>query len=326
MRRRFIAALVLTFAAAVANASTEDVVRKGFNVGSGGELRLDANRGNVRIVTGGTGVAVEVKRVARTDDREDAAELFRDHEIEFEQSGNNVIIRSRSKRQQGWLNWSDGDKYRVQWNIRVPANYSVDLKTSGGSIEITDLSGKLEARTSGGSIEAGRITGPVNVSTSGGSIEIKGATGDVSAKTSGGSIELGDIQGTIDAHTSGGSIRVASVNGDITARTSGGNIRIENAAGIIEAHTSGGSVNARFTQQPRGESHLSSSGGSVNVRLAPNVGATIDAQSSGGGIDTDIPVSVMGKQSRGTLNGTINGGGPRLVLRSSGGGINLTRD
>ena len=37
------------------------------------------------------------------------------------------------------------------------------------------------------------------------------------------------------------------------------------------------------------------------------------------------PVTLLGKQSDSTLNGKLNGGGPRVVLRSSGGDIRLRR-
>ena len=322
--RRLTLALALVLAAATAQAAIEDApVRRGFNVSAGGTLRLDAGRGNIRIVTGGSGVAVEVLKSARTNDREDAAELFRDFEIDFDQSGNDVVIRGRDRNKPNWFQWSD--KMRVQWNIRVPANYNAELRTSGGSIDVTDLSGKLDARSSGGDIEAGRITGPVNVHTSGGSISIRSASGDVVAHTSGGSIEIGDARGRVEARSSGGSIELDRVSGDANIRTSGGGIRIDETSGAVDAHTSGGSITARFTQTPRGDSRLVTSGGSVNVALAPGVSATIDAHSSGGGVDSDIPITVMGKQKDDSLNGTINGGGPKLVLRSSGGGVSLTK-
>src|SRR5687768_2530833 len=54
------AALFMTTAAFAA----DDIIRKGFNVAEGGTLRLDADLGDITIVTGGTGVAVEVIRDA----------------------------------------------------------------------------------------------------------------------------------------------------------------------------------------------------------------------------------------------------------------------
>jgi hypothetical protein len=61
------------------------------------------------------------------------------------------------------------------------------------------------------------------------------------------------------------------------------------------------------------------------VTLAGNVAADIDAHTSGGGISTSIPIQVLGKQSDESLVGKVNGGGPKLYVRTSGGGISLKR-
>lgn len=304
MRTRFsIYLTTMALLAATAQVANADVIKRGFTVGAGGTLHLDVRSGSIRVVTGGTGVAVEVTRDARGSDAE---EKLRAHKIDFAQNGNDVSITSTQDRERSsWFQWNDG--LRVQWNIRVPANYNIDLRTAGGNINVSDLSGKLEAKTSGGNIDLSRIRGPVDVRTSGGSIEIATASENVTAHTSGGSIQIKDVEGIVDAHTSGGSIEL---------------LRVGNT---VKAHTSGGSVTASFVRQPTGDSSLTTSGGSVVVKLAPSIRATLDAHASGGGVDSDIPVTVSGKQQKGSLNGAINGGGPELKLRSSGGSVTVSK-
>ena len=94
---------------------------------------------------------------------------------------------------------------------------------------------------------------------------------------------------------------------------------------MIDASTSGGSIKARLSRQPRGDSRLSTSGGGITVHVAANVGLDIDAHTSGGDVDSDVPVTILGKQDDSSLNGKLNGGGPKLVLRSSGGDIRLQK-
>jgi hypothetical protein len=148
MRRTLTLALVFTLAT-TAHAAT-DVIRKGFNVADGGTLHLDAGVGSIKIVTGGSGVAFEVTRKYTDDD------VLQEHKITFSQQGNDVIVDSDIAHT--WSNW--WRRYEVQWNIRVPANYNLDVKTSGGSIDLADIGGTTEARTSGGSIKTGNLTGP----------------------------------------------------------------------------------------------------------------------------------------------------------------------
>ena len=319
MRRLLTLTLLLTLATA-AHAAT-DTIKKGFTVGEGGTLRLDASIGSVKIVTGGTGVAFEVIREAHG---RRADKQLAEHRITFTQSGNDVIVESdQGDDDDNWSNWFHFENYEVQWNIRVPDRYNLDVQTSGGSIEIDDIDGTVEAKTSGGGIRTGRLGRASNLKTSGGSIHIATAAANVVAHTSGGGITIGDVSGPVEAKTSGGSIKLGRVDGDVVARTSGGGIRIEDAAGTVNASTSGGSIVATLSRQPRGDSKLSTSGGSVTVNVASRVAVEVDAKASGGGVHSDVPVTVVGTQDDGQLHGSINGGGPKLLLRTSGGSIHL---
>lgn len=85
----------------------------------------------------------------------------------------------------------------------TPVSTTTDLRTSGGSISLENLTGNQDAKTSGGRITARQIGGDLEVNTSGGSITIE------------------EIEGYVDAKTSGGRISAANVTGGITARTSG---------------------------------------------------------------------------------------------------------
>ena len=319
--RRF-AAITISLVVTLMGASGAfaDVIKRGFNVADGGTLRLEGAYGNIRIVTGGSGVAIEVKRDA---DGRRAERRMAEHQITFEQQGNDVVIESDFRNDKvRWFGWNDDD-YEVQWNIRVPDRYNVDVETSGGWIEIDPIDGVVEASTSGGSIRTGRLGGKSTLKTSGGSITVDGAAAELLAHTSGGSIDIGDTSGTVEAKTSGGSIKLGRVSGEVVARTSGGNIRIEDAAGRVDASTSGGSVHAQISRQPKGDSRLSTSGGGVVVTLAPSIAVDLDAEASGGGVSSDVPITVQGRQDDDSLRGKINGGGPKLVLRSSGGGVRV---
>ena len=316
MRRIAIAALALGLTVSAFGA--EDVIRKGFNVSPGGTLHLDGAIGSIQIVTGGTGVAVEVVREA---DGRQAERRMQEHKITFEQRGNDVFIVSDHDDDR----WSffDWDDYDVEWNIRIPSRYNVDVSTSGGSINLADIGGTVDARTSGGNIKTGRLSGQSTLKTSGGSINIGGGTARIVAHTSGGSIKVGDTTGPVEAKTSGGSITLARVHGEVVARTSGGGIRIEDAQGRVDASTSGGSIVAHLSRQPSGDSRLATSGGSVTVTLGPSIAVDLDARASGGGVSSDVPVTVLGTQDEDSLRGEINGGGPKLTLRTSGGGIRV---
>ena len=80
-----------------------------------------------------------------------------------------------------------------------------------------------------------------------------------------------------------------------------------------------------LSRQPRADSRLSTSGGGITLQIAPNVSVDLDAHTSGGDVDTEVPVTLLGRQNESSIEGKVNGGGPKLVLRSSGGDIRIRK-
>lgn len=302
---------------------TRDNVHQSFNVSQGGLLTVDADMGSIEVRTSSDNrVDVEVMRNVNAQSPERAAELFKEIEIRMNQSGNNVDVRARIPHAE-W--WHKGRNFRLEFVITVPRVYNVDLKTSGGGITVSDLEGKVNGKTSGGGLAFGNIRGPVFGRTSGGGVKLDSCVGNADVETSGGSITLGDVDGEVSAVTSGGSIDLSRAKGRVKVETSGGSIRVDEVQGAIEASTSGGGIDARITEQPQADCRLETSGGNVEVELAENVRANLDAKTSGGHVRTEFPITVTGEVDKNNIQGPINGGGPALILRTSGGSINIRK-
>ncbi len=313
LRSRIALAIAFVVTSTLYAASGEPFHRT-FNVAPGGTLTVDADVGEIQVASGSANsVTVDVTQRARS---------TRFMDITAEQQQNDVVVRGKLVRASRLFNWSDVD---AKFVVTVPSNYNVQLSTAGGSIRVGDLQGQARVKTSGGNIRLGHLNGPVTANTSGGDVSIDGSRAAVDLHTSGGGIRVGDVSGNVQAKTSGGSIQIHRAGGDLYARTSGGGITIDEALGTVDAQTSGGSIHARLAQQPRAESRLATSGGGITLSIAPNVAVDLDAHTSGGDVDTDVPVTLLGKQSDSSLEGKINGGGPKLVLRSSGGGIRIRK-
>lgn len=314
MKAASLFAVGLLLVAASAEARTEE---RTFQVRDGGQLTVDTDRGSIKVTTHNRDeVRVDVQISGSKADR---------FEVDFSQQGNEVTVNGDYDGNSSW-NWGwGGNSLKVEYRITVPQEFDVDLKTSGGSIRVEDLEGEVFAKTSGGSLHFGDIQGNVKGKTSGGSITLEGSRGDADVHTSGGSIRLGDVDGRVLANTSGGSITIDQARGDVEASTSGGSIRVDEVQGRIRASTSGGSVKAYISQQPTGDCRLTTSGGRVDVYLADGIGVDVDAHSSGGRASSDFTMDDA-RLSKNTLRGKINGGGPQLYLRSSGGGVSIQKN
>lgn len=152
----------------------------------------------------------------------------------------------------------------ISFKISVSKEADSRLRTSGGSIEINDISGSQDFATSGGSLFVENVSGNIVGRTSGGSITVTNSKDNIDLQTSGGSITATDCDGKIDITTSGGSIYMNNLNGKINAATSGGNVAADNINGVIKTGTSGGNINLY------------------------NISGSLDAKTSGGNIDVTM--------------------------------------
>ena len=298
----------------------EQRIEKSFRVKKGGTLYLDSDKGSVEVRShAGEKVKVLVFLEADVHSQEQAQAWFDRFDIRFEHRGEDVKIIGE------WLDRRSHRRNRlhVHYDIQVPKEYSLDIRTASGGIEVSDLIGEVDLMTSGGGISMGEIDGRVRAETSGGGVSLESSTGRAYIHTSGGSIRIGEVGGSLDAKTSGGSISVDGVNGDLKARSSGGGLRLRNINGNLTARTSGGSILAELLKQIDKPMDLYTSGGGITLEVPPDFQADIDASTSGGRVYSDLPLTVRGTFGKSSLRGELNGGGKLVTLRSSGGNIEI---
>jgi hypothetical protein len=284
---------LLTASIALAAQSTYD---KTLDAPAGGRLTFDSDVGSVSVV-GSDGHQVTVHA-----ELEGADSSLRRLHIDAEQTPSGVTVSARMERN-GWLDWFDFGSIRVHFDVRVPRDYPIDLRTSGGDLDMRDLNAAVDARTSGGGISLQNVDGRAH------------------AHTSGGGIRAERLAGPADLSTSGGSIEVTDSTGDLELHTSGGGIRIQNDDGKVDADTSGGSIRAQLRSN-RGI-RLVTSGGGITLLLPQNTHASIEAGTSGGGVTSGFSVTTTQFGAKDHLQGTIGGGGPSVYLHTSGGSIRL---
>ncbi|HZG51372.1 MAG TPA: DUF4097 family beta strand repeat-containing protein [Pyrinomonadaceae bacterium] len=275
-------------------------LRRSFPAQPGGVLRVKAHQGSVEVkASAGDTVEIEVMRKVNAATREEAESIFRELTVDFEPNAQGVEVRSAFHGRRKHVN--------LEYIIRVPRRYNVEVKTWGGNVSVSGVEGRVQAETAGGGLRFERIDGAVRGETSGGSIEAVEIAGDVLAYTSGGRIDVRDVRGQLDARTSGGVIDLAGVTHGVKAQTGGGDIR------------------ARIASQPRGDYNLETGGAGVTVYLAADIRLNVSAKTSAGGrVKTDFPIAVKA-ESGDALETSLNGGGAKLSIVTSGADIHLRK-
>lgn len=232
----------------------------------------------------------------------------------FNQEGNtvSVVVNNSQSYKRGQL----------KIECFVPKDFNLELKTSGGNLDIGGINGNINGKTSGGNIALNNVEGEVNlrtsggnylieqvsakgsVETSGGNITVNSLTGNMQVKTSGGNIILKNSSFQGDVRTSGGNISFtdSKIHGDIS--TSGGDIEIDQAPEGAKVHTSGGDISINSAQK---YVYAKTSGGDIQIK---KVDGWIEARTSGG----DIYAKMIGNPQTGKRDVTLNSSGGDITL------------
>jgi len=235
-------------------------------------------------------------------------------------------------------------------NIGGPARLDSE---SGGHIMVKNVAGDLTAITGGGHITTGSVAGSANLHTTGGHIRVASVQGiahldtgggnvtlqhagtELIAETTGGQIEVGEAAGLVRAKTGGGGIRVVRVSGPTNLQTTGGSIYLTQVDSAVRASAAAGGITAWFVAPPKGSGgcELASNDGDILVYLPRLLPVTIDARVQIGDdhrviVDPAFPLKVSyddrlnGARSM-TAEGSLNGGGEVIRLRTVAGNIRL---
>jgi TonB family protein len=221
--------------------------------------------------------------------------------------------------------------------------------TAGGHINTGYIQGEAILHSGGGHIRAAGIGGKADLTTEGGNITVGKAGSFVAVKTGGGQIDFGEVRGSVHAQTGGGGIRVMYVSGPMDVESSGGSICLTRVSGSVRAETGSGTITAWINPESSsvassaaihaasaavslsGASQLISGEGDIVVFLPRNLAANIEAIVERGGehrIQADPALALQiakSGQSNGPMKAVaaLNGGGPILKLKTTGGKIKL---
>ncbi|MEX2117852.1 MAG: DUF4097 family beta strand repeat-containing protein [Bacteroidota bacterium] len=301
---------LFVFLAIPAPAQKRDVDEKGvreksFTVEKGGKLEVSVRSGDIRITPGSKSV-VHVR--AEGIEEEDLDRL------RMTQSGNTVRVEFRPRG--GWDGWDGNPRFEIS----IPADFNVDMKTSGGDLEVTGgVNGTVTGSTSGGDIKLNSVIGMVDMSTSGGDVRVGEIKGNADLSTSGGDIELRKVDGEANVRTSGGDIKVESVGKKLEAKTSGGDIEIGDVGGEANVSTAGGNVRVGKVS---GDARLRTAGGDIILRGASG---RVNASTAGGDIELEnISGSIEAKTAGGDIKAElVPTGKGESQLKTAGGNIRL---
>jgi len=215
----------------------------------------------------------------------------------------------------------------------LPRQINVRIRSSGGEINISNISGEFRGSSGGGGIKIHKVNGRVDLSTGGGEIYVEDSNLDGYVSTGGGLVRIIGVRGHLkgssgsgpviysDASGSGkgngygygigdGAATMATINGDTTgyAIATGGPIRMSAAGGSLKlpfapngarVSTGGGKV----TIGPSGGAVFAETGGG-DIEIGPARGS-VEAHTGAGNVAIDF---------RGAGSVDVTSGSGRVVI------------
>ncbi len=278
----------------------ELIVDKQFNVSQGGLLELSIGHADVSIETSGSDVAT-VRVTLRARDLEVARQYFESLNFDARKDGDRIVVKTEPSKR-SW-NWRSTGGAEIDVDVVIPRRFNAEVSVAHGDLELGDLVGNLDLRVAHGDASVGSIDGD--------DIDVKMAHGD---------LELEAVKAR--------SVYLKTAHGDLmTGPLSADEVSAKSAHGDLELDLRGG-----------GSIDISNSHGEINLALAEAVGGTI--RNSHGDIEIEAPedlaanvefrgdkvkmsgsYSFGGSQTKSSMEGALNGGGPTLKAHTSFGSI-----
>ena len=172
-------------------------------------------------------------------------------EVDNRQNGNRVDIQSHL------LAGADAESGRVDYEVLIPADASITLHSSTGSLRAEKLHGDVSLEGAGAAVDVRDIS-----------------NAHVHVKTMNGSVNLDNIQG--------GHVEVDSLSGDVTMRGVNGP--------LVQVVSTSGRINYIGDFGNSGEYRLTSHSGDIEATIPDWTSADVSARSVRGEVHDDIPL------------------------------------
>jgi DUF4097 and DUF4098 domain-containing protein YvlB len=242
------------------NAAAQDF-RKSYEIGQGGSISVRNVSGDVT-VTGYEGSAVLVLGFKEGRDRD----LVR---VEDNSAGNNVDVRARYPE-------NCDCNASIRFEVKVPrANYKFDpISSVSGDVEVTGVSGDLQAKSTSGNVTVRGVAGAVNARSTSGNVHVGEITGTVSGKSTSGNVEVEIMQlsgaGDMEFASTSGNVRVklpANLDAEVRMSTTSGGLKTDFPLTIEEPERGSGRRAAGRVGGGSRNLRLSSTSGSVSLLM-----------------------------------------------------------
>lgn len=256
---------------------------------SGGTLNLDLKTGGGVTIKGWDRPEVAVRASL-------SGRNWRETRVALRPSGDGATLES------DFTTTSSNTSTRHHFDIQVPRNFDIHIRSSGGAISIEEVNGIFTGQTGGGQITIQKANGEVDIRTGGGQIYVSNSS----------------LNGTVS--TGGGQVRIIGVNGNLSGQSGSGPVIYTNSNGKSTGSGIGIGKDGNVSVSIGKDGSPTVRSGSTSVSSSGRSSTTISD-----GVTTTYVDDGVGKGSGFGASGIrMNAAGGPLSLESAPNGARLT--
>ncbi|KXU36340.1 hypothetical protein AXK12_03375 [Cephaloticoccus capnophilus] len=301
----FIALFCAVLMSVLSAAAMERVETRRVPLPDGGRVKISTGSGDIKVVPGDVErLELQLRCVSHEQKSQKARSVLNRVQLVMRRSDDTVSIDVLD-RASGGTRLMSAKRLKMQFEVVVPQNCSLDVYTQEGSVQVGNLTGHMHVVTERGKIFLGQIDGHIYAATKRGDVSVSRSTGAAELKTDEGNVHIGTVSGHADLETKKGNIVVQAAYNTVSARTTQGDV-IATLARV------------------RGPNQLRSDMGNVRTTINPSENCFIAAK--GRKVTSEIRlVLAQGGRDSGKHIGDYLGGGPRVEISAGGGKVQIVK-
>jgi hypothetical protein len=216
-----------------------------------------------------------------------------------------------------WWRWVRTLDVSFHVELRLPPQVEADLRVPGGEALVSDLSGEVDLKVMGGACRAEALEGTLKVRAESTEVTIADFSGDeLTARVAVGALTLRDVEAdALTLRSVAAPLRLSDVRGPASVTANSTEVQVEAVEGPWTIHSQGGPI--VFDGPPTAETEMAVVGATLEVHLPSDHGAQLSM--TGPRLRLDDQFAFEGERTEHAIEGTLNGGGPRLDARAVGG-------
>lgn len=270
---------------------------------AGGSFSIDTRHGDITVRGGQTEKCVVRTRVKiRAVDDEKARQVAEQLELALENNDGGMAVVSNLLG-----SYSDYSVY-FDYDVTVPGQTELVLRTTHGKIECEDIKGCVTASTTHDPIVCSNIIGDVKLNTTHDPVRLNNVTGKIEAVTSHDPIELISCAGPMSLQTTHDRVTCR----DILCKQ-------------LNVRTSHDNVEVAYSKETTGqvEANIVTTHGNITFDLPDGFAGEVGMSTTHGRVHTDVPMMVKGAFSEGRMSGSVGQGRGKVNLSTTHGNVYL---